>query len=216
MAEPRSRLLGGAFPGIDGAKRRTSCACVVGGTMRHSGRSAGRALIVSGALWLLASLLGGGEPTWATTVRPLNLEQLTARAGHIVVGRCISVRDLPQTAHGMPVREVTIRVDRALKGGSGPTLTFRMVAPDDSDADLRGVPRFRPGEDLLLFLYPTGRSGLTSPVGLGQGKFVRRMGKHGGEESVNAFGNSSVLPGERGREGHRTADLVRAIEELVR
>jgi hypothetical protein len=177
-------------------------------------------------------LLGICQPFFATTLRPLNLEELASKAGDIVSGRCIAVEREPRATHSLPIVKVTVRVDRRLKGKAERVLTFRMVAPGDTDSPGSpsfGVPRFAPGEDVILFLYPPGRSGLTSPVGLGQGKFRRIKGKDGREVAVNEFGNRPLFHhlsrqaekriGEA-RKNHGngavvSSDLLRMVEELV-
>jgi hypothetical protein len=57
------------------------------------------------------------------------------------------------------------------------------------------VPRFAPGERVVLFLYPDSSLGLTSPVALGQGKFSVLRDKEGDELAVNALGNRDLLRG---------------------
>ena len=185
-----------------------------------------------GIFFTLAILAGGQLP--ATTLRPLNLEELTRKAGTIVVGRCTAVEQVGHPRHRTPMTKVTIRVDRSLKGRSGKTLIFRMASQAGSgasDSGAVGVPRFRPDEDLILFLYPESRSGLTSPVGLGQGKFTRVKGKDGREIAVNEFSNRPLFRdfspgaakklgrGARGRDKGGpvpSSELVQWVEALVR
>lgn len=181
-----------------------------------------------GSLFAILILACGFLP--ATTLRTLNLEEMTRKAGRIVIGRCVSVDRLTHPKLGIPVEKVTLRLERSLKGRGGRTLVFQTPAGGDS-AGAPGVPRFVPGEKLILFLYPESRSGLTSPVGLGQGKFVRRTGKDGKEIALNGFGNRSLLTGLSAQgskklgleksQGHDdrvprlgSEDLIRMIEEL--
>ncbi|HEU5182228.1 MAG TPA: hypothetical protein VFW45_15695, partial [Candidatus Polarisedimenticolia bacterium] len=93
------------------------------------------------------------------------------------------------------------------------------------------TPGFHEGEKVVLFLYPESRSGLTSPVGLGQGKFLRVSGKDGKEIAVNGFGNRGLLHGMSPRaverlgslgkgDPHRpdrltSDDLLRMVQELT-
>ena len=177
--------------------------------------------------WFIAA------PVFASTVRPLNLEEMTRKAGDIVVGRCVSVEKDSSRAAGPPVVKVTIRVDQKLKGNADKLLTFRMLAaPDPASSDLGtpGVPHFQRGEDVMLFLYPASRSGLTSPVGLGQGKFKRVKDKSGTEMMINEFGNRSLFkslsPAAEKKLSHTHADkekraipsldLIEMVQELVR
>jgi hypothetical protein len=170
----------------------------------------------------------------ATTLRPLNLEELTQKAGTIVVGHCVAIGQGTHSKHRLPLSKVTIRVDRTLKGRAGKTLTFQTAVtsgdgvPDSSAPDLA---RFRAGEKLILFLYPESPSGLTSPVGFGQGKFLLLPGKDGKEIAVNGFGNRFLLKGLSPRAADKlgvgkskshenradrigSADLIRMVEAL--
>jgi hypothetical protein len=51
------------------------------------------------------------------------------------------------------------------------------------------------GEDVVLFLYGDSGSGLTSPVGFGQGKFRIVKDKSGREIALNATGNRTLFRG---------------------
>lgn len=168
----------------------------------------------------------------AMTLRPVNLEEMTHKAGRIVVGRCVTVEEATHPTLGIPILRVTLKVERSLKGRDGKTLTFQMAAPQGASSGVAGAPGFQRGEKVVVFLYPESRSGLTSPVGLGQGKFLRLSGKDGKEIVVNGFGNRSLLHGlspeaarklgSRAKGDHadhpdRLAadDLVRMVQELA-
>ena len=121
------------------------------------------------ALWvaLLAAGLGFCPVARATGPAPLSLTQLTRKAGFIFAGRVLRVQR-PQPLPGrVPVVQVTLRVERALRGtraGQTFTLTQWTGAWDSG-------PQYRPGQRLLLFLYPRSRTGLTSVVGGRLGQF---------------------------------------------
>ncbi|MCI0655841.1 MAG: hypothetical protein L0170_02075 [Acidobacteria bacterium] len=183
--------------------------------------------------FLALSLLAAGFLS-ATTLRPLNLEELTQKAGTIVVGRCVAVGQGTHTRLHIPLSKVTIQVDRTLKGRAGKTLTFQTAFTVGSNAvssSSKGLARFRAGEKVILFLYPESSSGFTSPVGSGQGKFLLLAGKDGREIAVNGFGNRFLLKGLSGKaaeklgagkaKGRRndsdpvgSADLIRMVEAL--
>jgi hypothetical protein len=126
-------------------------------------------------------------PAHASRVRPVNLEQMTARAGRIVQGECTAVEVERDTELQCDVASVTLRVEQTLKGDTAETLTFRMLA---GRAEL---PAFAEGERVILFLYHESRSGLTSPIGLGQGKFTIVTDKQGGKLALNGFGNTTLF-----------------------
>ena len=94
-------------------------------------------------------------------------QQLSQRAGMIFGGTVLTAA--PQTSRtdrAPSTVELSFRVDRAIAGvQAGQILTIHEWA----GASSRHRP-MRPGDHLLLFLYPPSRLGLTSPVGgaLGQ------------------------------------------------
>jgi len=165
--------------------------CAPGGSMRPS-------RVTRTVASLCLSLVVAVTPCLASQVRPVNLEQLAFKAGHIVAGRCTKVEVVEDRTLGIPVTLVTLQVERSLKGRGGRTLTFRMAGDAPNAGVTRrsaGVPAFTPGEELILFLYPESRAGLTSPVGLGQGKFLVRRDKAGRSVAVNGDGNRVLFKG---------------------
>jgi hypothetical protein len=151
------------------------------------GRRAAAALVV--ALCCLSPLL-------ASRVRTVNLEEMTGRAERILAGRCVEVAIVHEPELGLDVAHVTLEVDRSLKGDATGSLTLRMLAGDSEPRQHPGVgevPGFVPGEEVILFLYGESRLGLTSPVGLGQGKFTVLTNKEGREIAVNGLGTAPLF-----------------------
>jgi hypothetical protein len=112
---------------------------------------------------------------------PLALDDVVARAEWIVHGTVAEVAP-GHDADGIPATWITLDVAECLKGGVGSRLVIKQVgvpAPLEDGTLLRvpGLPRYRTGDEVVLFLHrPSGR-GFTSPVGLGQGVFrVQRRG----------------------------------------
>lgn len=161
---------------------------------RTEGNLSIRVSLRSVLLPLLLGILIPGAAR-ATTVRPLNIEELTEKAGRIVSGQVVAIDVSTDPALDLPVARVTLAVQRTLKGSGGSTLAFRMLAPSEAATTLgvRGLPSFDVGEEVVLFLYPESRTGLTSPVGLTQGKFVKVTDKQGRTLAVNGFANRSLL-----------------------
>ena len=126
------------------------------------------------------SLLGAGVAI-AASVAPLSLDQIVSGAKHIVHVRCTGnvVQDDPDV--GVVTITSFVVLDRA-RGGDEPTFTVRQVG-----GELHGlavdyhVPKFRAGDEYVLFMPAPSKLGLASPVGLSQGAF-------------------SVLPGTAGKE----------------
>jgi hypothetical protein len=110
-----------------------------------------------------------------------NLRSLAQRAGTIVAARVVQVR--PGTHPAYPrvgVTFVTLRVTEAFKGAAPGDFTFMQIGhagdtpPPAGAANfllLPDLPSYRPGEEILLFLYPPSDAGLTSPVDGLRGKF---------------------------------------------
>lgn len=137
--------------------------------------------------WLWVALLAAGlaYSSFAQTSgpAPLSLTQLTRKAGFIFSGRVLRVERPPATPGRVPVVRVELRVERALRGTrSGEVFTLTQWA-----GAWENGAQYRPGQRLLLFLYPRGPAGLTSAVGGRLGEF-----------EVDAAGNI-VLRGDQQR-----------------
>ena len=91
-------------------------------------------------------------------------------AGTILRGHVVSAVIEPHPKYSnLKTVVVTISVQRVLKGEAADTYTFRQFVWDARDAaDMAG---YRKAGELLLFLNPVSAYGLTSPVGLDQGRF---------------------------------------------
>ncbi len=125
-------------------------------------------------------------------VRQLSLQEMTSQAERIFVGKVTEVRE-GKDEYGVPVTFVTFAVSHTLKGQVPQQLTIKQLGrrtPGEKGSILRipGLPRYREGEEVVLFLHGTSAGGFTSPVGLGQGKFtVIRKGPKA--FMVNELGN---------------------------
>ena len=153
-----------------------------------------RRLRVVTALVVLLSLHAGLVD--ASQVRPLNLEQMTARAATIFWGRCTQVTMTRDAETGLPVTEVTYQVQRSVKGRSARTLTVRTLGLEMpmNSGPLDGlVPQS--GEEVVLFLYGENHRGLTSTVGRGLGRFSVVLDKDGRKRAVNGARNRNLLHG---------------------
>jgi hypothetical protein len=97
-----------------------------------------------------------------------NLTLVQRAAGTIFRGTVMSVQLLKAVRSGaMETMQVKFRVDEAFRGvRKGQSLTIR----EWSGLWVAGE-RYRVGEQVVLFLYPPSRLGLTSPVGGRLGRF---------------------------------------------
>ena len=147
---------------------------------------------------IFALLVGFTGQLRATQVRPLNLEQMTERAATIFTGVCTEVRVERDPNVGW-VSVASFEVERTVKGRVARTATVRLLGgqPDlePRSTSIAGMPGFHRGDEVVLFLYGTSALGLTSPVGLGQGRFTVVRDKAGKKLAINAFGNDRLLDG---------------------
>jgi hypothetical protein len=150
-------------------------------------------------LWFsLAAVPGRSQELLA---RPLDIGELTQAAGTIVHGRIVAVQqgthpDYPNVA----VVNVTVQVLRNIRGADAQQITFRQWVQPIRQLGVAKAPArkmrvaagYTVGQDLVLFLYPPSRYGLTSPVGADQGKFAVLRDASGTHVRNNA-GNAVVF-----------------------
>jgi hypothetical protein len=96
------------------------------------------------------------------------LPSLTHNAGYIFSGKVKAVeRIAPSATDSVPVMRITFQVEKGFRGvRSGQELVIREWA-----SLWRSGDRYRPGQRVMLFLYPPSKLGLTSPVGGELGRF---------------------------------------------
>ena len=156
--------------------------------MNRSGQSLTRAIFSALLLLLPPAALSQGS----ATVAQANLNHLVDNAQTIVRGNVVSaiVEPHPQFAN-LPTVLVTISVSKVLKGQVGPTLTFRQFLMEGKGTT--GPGEYHKSEELLLFLNPTSLYGLTSPVGLDQGRFRVLRDDQGNRFALNGRGNVGLF-----------------------
>jgi hypothetical protein len=172
----------------------------------HSDRP--RRLVYPVAAAVLALLV---PPARATTLLQMDLAQLCTRADRIFRGTVLSARVGTIEAGGAQIPTVTYRIDvsesfkgeyQSIKGRR--IADIRMIGKPATTASgssqlfavLRDVPHLKVGETYLLLTTPPSAAGLSTTVGLGQGRF-RLTGKAGTEEAVNDFGNRGLFGAAR-------------------
>jgi len=150
-----------------------------------------RAFKAFAAIVVFSSLLGTTEAR-ASSVVPLDLDQIIAGAEHIVHVRCTANTVLGDPDVGIVTVSSSVVLDRP-KGGDEPTFTVRQAG-----GELLGlkvdyhVPKFGVGDEYVLLMPPPWRLGLASPVGLSQGAF-------------------SVVPGAAGKEVGNGRDFAELL-----
>jgi hypothetical protein len=172
---------------------------VQGGTMRSLERS----LALGAAALVLAS-----PPASAALLKPMNLEELTLKAGRIFSGTVVAVEKGHTVIGGgrLPTLTYRIALDRALAGAAG--IPGRDVVEVRMIGDLAEIrrgrlvrlpktpprPQIEAGRRYLFFLTMPGPTGLSTTVGLGQGLF-RITGDAGDEGVVNEYDNAGLFRG---------------------
>lgn len=128
---------------------------------------------------------------------PMNLEWLVREAVMIFGGKVISVKTGERyTSMRLYATEYTFLVTEQLYGVRGDTMRIRQYG---GEADGRksyppGVPRFQEGEEVVVFMYPPSRVGMTSSVGKEQGKFMVQNSDSGtGPWVVNSIDNRGLF-----------------------
>ncbi|MCV2368101.1 hypothetical protein [Roseateles oligotrophus] len=155
---------------------------------------------------LLAGMLTLGAASLAplaqaTQLPPQNLSQMIDKADLIVSGEVTAVKDGIQD--GVPYTEVTLKVAGSVKKDLAPksNYTFRQFGllkarkMDDGryllPAKIEGMPTWHVGERVMTFMNkPASKTGLSTPVGLAQGKFSIN-----GNKAANSFNNAGLFDG---------------------
>jgi hypothetical protein len=143
------------------------------------------------------------------------LDTLVHRSATIVRGSVTSavVEPHPQFPNIETV-VVTVAVVKVLKGSAPATYTFRQVLLDPRDtADGGG---YRKAGQLLLLLNPVSAYGLTSPVGMEQGRFRIQRDAKGKAFAVNGRGNVGLFHEVGERVSDRGIAFSRQAQEMMR
>jgi hypothetical protein len=119
----------------------------------------------------LASVLLAGTPNLASTMLPLQLEELSTRAESIVVGTVADVTPRFNEARTLILSDVTVAVDETLAGAPVSYLTVTEYGGRVGDVELvvPGLPRYTPGDRVVLFVCRDAL-GLARTCGAAQGR----------------------------------------------
>jgi hypothetical protein len=105
----------------------------------------------------------------AAPLQTSSLQQMTRSAGYIFAGKVVAVeREAATRPNNVATVRITFRVEHGIRGvHRGQTLTIREWA-----GLLESGEHYRPGEPVLLFLYPPSKLELTSAIGGASGHFA--------------------------------------------
>lgn len=166
-----------------------------------------RRLKLRSALLVLCAALALSAPLTAATVVQMNLEEMVDRADRIFRGTVLDVREGTVAVGGGELPTVTyrIRVDESFKGTYEEVKGVRIAelkmvgklkssetSPVRAFSALSELPKLDVGRDYLLLTTPRSAIGLSTMVGLGQGRF-ELQGKPGQEIAVNANKNLGLF-----------------------
>jgi hypothetical protein len=137
----------------------------------------------------------------ASQLVPQNLAQMIKVSDLIVIGEVSKLSD--GIDDGVPYTEVTLKVKGSIKRdlAANSSYSFRqygLLKPRKMadgryllPSKIEGMPTWTMGEKVTAFLNkPATRTGLTTPVGLAQGKLTA-----GGANSANSFNNRGLFAG---------------------
>ena len=160
-----------------------------------------------------AMLAAVTAPAGAGMILKMNLSQLTDRADAIFRGHVLSAEPGKISVGGgsLPTITYRLRVDETFKGkfdakeNAAPEVEITMLGAHKAAvrsgsstrlfSSLPEVPSLRVGEDYVLFTTAPGKSGLRSPVGLGQGSFRIFLGANKTELTANELNNLGLFDG---------------------
>ncbi len=144
------------------------------------------------AIVLLLSLFSAlSNAQQAAVARQRNLVELTDEAAVIIHGRVVRAAVEPHpTLTNLTTVVVTMNVEENLKGESSKSYTFRQYVWDIRS---RYSATYSKGQELLLFLRPPSRYGLTSTAGLQQGRFEIHRDPAGKASAINANANIGIF-----------------------
>lgn len=146
-------------------------------------------LYTYGLISIAAGLLLGTS-LQAAVVKEMNLAAMATAAQTIFSGVCIDRQTLYDPQQQREVVAFTFRVEQMLKGAPRDRLT---VKASKTLVDLKQVPTYCIGEEVVLFFSGESRLGFSSPVGLGQGRFQVLRGPGGQRVIVNGRNNRNLF-----------------------
>src|SRR6267154_712747 len=142
---------------------------------------------------------------------PADLDTLVHGAQTIVRGQVTSAKVEPHPQFpNLYTVVVTLTVNKVLKGESVSTITFRQYL-----WDARDVPTFagyKGAGELLLFLNAVSPYGLTSPVGLEQGRFRILRDAKGNRYALNGRGNLGLFSQVESKASSRGLTLSKSVK----
>ncbi|MFH1018045.1 MAG: hypothetical protein V1798_07680 [Pseudomonadota bacterium] len=121
-------------------------------------------------LWLLLA-----PSAWASLILPVNIEKLATNAQKVFMGTVLGNEEDYSGPSGIPAIRTRVRVEEMFKGVASTEIVIRQAAKKGPGGKLEvlfyGMPRFTPGDRVVVFLPKPSSIGFASPLALGQGVF---------------------------------------------
>ena len=131
-----------------------------------------------------------------------SLSLLIRHSGMIFSGTALKIDHMhPNSASEVATTRITFRVETAIRG----VRPGQIIQIREWDGLWNCGERYQAGERVLLFLFPTSRLGLTSPVGGRLGRFP-----------VNAAGRIEIRSDDRRADSPKLIDLRSFVAEVER
>jgi hypothetical protein len=148
----------------------------------------------------------------------LSLQQVVATSGAIFSGKVIKVRSALDSTSGLLVTYTTVSVMNAVRGVNQGEFTFKQYGGNYGGLNVRvaDMSYFSEGEEVVAFLYPASTLGLTSPVGISEGKLLIRSDPQTGKKFVHGnFFHAKMLESvaEKSAASQKTAAMPAPIIE---
>jgi len=160
----------------------------------------------------------------ALQVLQLNLLQLYSLSDRVFLGTCKAVTKTRDNK-GRHIYRVTIKVSKngILKGKKGESVTFNQIrSPSVSDSGSIGInhltsnlPSYEVGKEMIIFLSGVSSIGLSSPIGLDQGKFMVKTNSNNQKVVLNNMGNRGLFIGLRNSASLKAASLSTGEQKLM-
>lgn len=147
---------------------------------------------------------------------PADLDEIVQQAQTIVVGHVVSatVEPHPQFPNLQTVL-ITMKVEKVLKGEASSPFVFRQFIWDARDISPASSAGYHKAEEIILFLNAQSAYGLTSPVGLDQGRFRIQRDAAGNLTVVNGRSNVGLSSNVAARAHARGLTLSKSASALL-
>jgi len=145
---------------------------------------------------IAALALVGAQAAFATSVQKLSLQELTKKSDSIVMARVDDAVASWDAGHKEIYTYITLSVLQPVKGNKGATtITLRQLGGTVGNiaSVVPGMPSFRKGEEVVVFLTQKDAAGYPWVMGLEQGKYSVSTAKNGVKMVRNDLGGSDLL-----------------------